>query len=64
MDPNKTLEEIMHLVVKILFWRHPEDHHGETLAELGKELAQKVSDLDSWLEKGGFIPQAWMRYRA
>ena len=54
MDPNATLQQIRSLVT-IYFnggkWPEPD----------ATDLAQAIRDLDEWLSKGGFLPDAWAR---
>lgn len=52
MDPNKTLELIRGLASSILI----HDSFSESMAS---DLAEAVDDLDKWLSKGGFKPEAW-----
>jgi len=46
MDPNKTLEQIRALA------KYIGDHDYDALVDL-------VNSLDSWLSKGGFLPDRW-----
>ena len=48
MDPNKTLEQIRALA------KYIGDHDYDALVDL-------VNSLDSWLSKGGFLPDRWKR---
>ena len=50
MDPNVTLAGIRAIT---------ENYQGEFAEGKGDELVQLVTDLDEWLCKGGFRPQAW-----
>lgn len=47
MDPNETLERLR---------RYAADDTGEDWLDFGPELFQA---LDSWLSKGGFLPDDW-----
>ena len=33
--------------------------HGDDIAQLGEELAEKVVELDTWLSEGGDPPYDW-----
>jgi hypothetical protein len=48
MDPNETLEQIRALA------KYIGDHDYDALVDL-------VNSLDSWLSKGGFLPDRWKR---
>lgn len=55
MDPDMTLVEIRNLCAEM---RHPLAT-PQDVASIGDELAGLVTGLDQWLERGGFLPQAW-----
>jgi hypothetical protein len=54
MDPNAALQEIGSLADEILSTTDHEVH-----AQFATQLAERVQDLDGWLSKGGFLPEAW-----
>ncbi|WP_434439736.1 hypothetical protein [Lentzea sp. E54] len=57
MDPNAALESLRQLVVKAhTGW----DHFSEDDQD---ELIEKLAGLDEWLTNGGFLPEAWSRFR-
>jgi len=51
MDPNATLAELRRLVEE--YW-----DEGES-AGLSHRFADCVDALDSWVSRGGFLPDAW-----
>ena len=51
MDPNATLERIRTLVAAML---DRSDTSDET-----DELVQAIDNLDTWISRGGFLPEAW-----
>lgn len=57
MDPNATLEGIRVVAARM------EDFDSEGLVEDAIELATLVQNLDEWLSKGGFPPEAWRHAR-
>lgn len=63
MDPDATLREILDLIQRIQAAEMANDYLGLATgghqAEMGQELANKVSDLNRWIEDGGFLPSAW-----
>jgi hypothetical protein len=52
MDPNATLAIMLAAARKIL------DGPREQSTE-ADELAESVQSLDSWIRKGGFLPDLW-----
>ena len=54
MDPNATLEHLRDLTNSV-FYRAPTG--TEDVRAL--ELAEAFDDLDNWLSRGGFQPDAW-----
>jgi hypothetical protein len=34
--------------------------HGDDIAELGEELAEKIDELDKWISDGGDPPDDWL----
>lgn len=52
MDPNETLRAIRDLARLILESDQDQSHRAE-------ELAEAVDALDTWLGRGGFLPDAW-----
>ena len=54
MDPNEVLETIRRL--SSLYRNDGDWDENETHALIGH-----IEDLDEWLTKGGFLPQAWRR---
>ena len=56
MDPDVLLEEVRALAVAVQEGEFPTARAAEDAAV---ELAEKVVDLDDWLRRGGFYPQAW-----
>lgn len=61
MDPTATLADILALVDQInaLTGTATDEDDYAQAADLGLELAGKVSDLHEWLAKGGFPPAQW-----
>ena len=60
MDPNTTHEAMLELARKAraLF---EEADEPTTMHDIADQLATAVFDLDEWLTRGGFPPQAWTR---
>lgn len=62
MDPDKTLEEIRALVLKM-----QEDFNSTAEGSNGIDqdeayyLTELIDGLDEWIKKGGFLPKAWKR---
>lgn len=58
MDPNKVLEELRQLV-------EDEELDGDWSAEEANRrlvlFVHSVEALDTWLSRGGFLPDAWQR---
>lgn len=57
MDPNVMLSEIRVLAIELHASNEPER------IELADELGPMILELDQWLTKGGFLPDAWNRNR-
>lgn len=53
MDPNETLRLLLAIAERI--------HDGDERPHDAGELADLVDNLDSWLSKGGFLPERWSR---
>jgi hypothetical protein len=53
MDPNETLKIIRDLIEEIL------DPEAPATDTNGRDLAEDVQALDSWLSRGGYLPEAW-----
>lgn len=55
MDPNATLAKLRHAIESF------EDQSDPILAEIAaQEMFEAAQDLDEWLSKGGFLPDAWV----
>lgn len=54
MDPNETYRRMCLLALRIL--NHENEHDDNAV-----ELAQLFDDINSWIAKGGFLPDAWTR---
>lgn len=52
MDPNETLRMMRGIAAEIVETQSNLDNPGYDLAALFQEL-------DAWLMRGGFLPQAW-----
>lgn len=76
MDPNETLKRMRELIPWLIEgerkggpgepmtkegWREPYTFSKAELAGIGDELAQLADELDSWLVKGGCLPEDWER---
>ncbi|MGI8310688.1 hypothetical protein [Saccharopolyspora hattusasensis] len=57
MDPNKTLEQLRTVVRE--YRQETTDPAGHL--ELADELVGHFENLDKWLSRGGFLPEAWQR---
>jgi hypothetical protein len=55
MDPNALLARIR--ILQTLVESGPQD--PTALLENANELAEAVQDMDTWLSRGGFLPEAW-----
>lgn len=53
MDPNETLRQIRDLVVAL--------SESADVDSDGFRLAERVSALDTWLSRGGFLPEWWRK---
>lgn len=56
MDPNATLH-----MIRTLCSRIDDTLDNDVRSVLAGELAECITDLDEWLERGGFLPDAWAR---
>jgi len=56
MDPNKLLSDL-------LPWAHQVLHKPDSFGPSTIEAAQMIVDLDSWLTRGGFLPDRWAKTR-
>lgn len=56
MDPNALLQNILDLAEYFLFGRAADEPFDETQVE---ELAEGVTNLNEWIERGGFLPDKW-----
>jgi hypothetical protein len=54
MDPNQALQEIREVVDAILG-----DDSASDLPEKAASLAERVTALDVWISRGGFLPGPW-----
>jgi hypothetical protein len=54
MDPNQALQEIREVVDSILG-----DDSASDLPEKASTLAERVTALDVWISRGGFLPEPW-----
>jgi hypothetical protein len=66
MDPNKALEELRAHVAAGLEYAENVQRAEEGMTEAEEELsstvvvlATRIRDLDEWLSRGGFPPEAW-----
>lgn len=59
MDPNECLRQIRDLVRQV----EMSANTGAPHFQLALELAERVTALDEWLTKGGFVPSAWWKVR-
>ncbi len=57
MDPNETLRLIRQEQSMMLYAEEQGD--SVTYGMAARELAEHVTNLDEWLTKGGFLPDAW-----
>jgi hypothetical protein len=58
MDPSKTLEELKSLLFELDMLA------SDAPLEIGvliEGMHAKFEELDEWLQRGGFLPQAWQR---
>lgn len=55
MDPNSCLERITEAQNTLALWKPT----TKEFMEAALELSDAVSDLDTWLTKGGFLPSRW-----
>lgn len=60
MDPNATLEIIRVLIGQV---KTTEIRSGNyiVLAELALDLAEHINALDTWMTRGGHLPEQWVR---
>lgn len=59
MDPDVALADIRADVAAILTPNNPLDVWDQI--DIADKLAERVSALDEFLSKGGFLPKAWQR---
>ncbi len=60
MDPDTCLDNCKKLVEEIIKCTEAcMTVPSETIEELARELASAFTDLDVWIAKGGFLPEAW-----
>jgi len=59
MDPNATVKEAVELAKQIT---EAIDNDRQVDSADADRLAQLVIALDTWLRKGGFLPDAWQYY--
>lgn len=60
MDPDEALRRIRELAAELLDNYPGTDFLPSSNYETdATALAEKVQDLDGWLSRGGFAPQAW-----
>lgn len=55
MDPNETLAELRKAVSDM----YAADPVSASESEAGSRVEHAFSALDSWLSRGGFLPDAW-----
>jgi hypothetical protein len=67
MDPTQCLKELLELHARLREFAEQDaldDHLGSgDGAEDIEALLQHIEDLHRWLERGGFLPEQWMKYR-
>lgn len=68
MDPDEARLRVVELANAVLAIATSDDtvDLSASVAQLetkSTELAEAVHDLDEWLRKGGFLPQAWVKGR-
>lgn len=56
MDPNATLYRMLDRARAIIA---AIDEGSENVADDANELAEAVENLDEWIRRGGFLPDAW-----
>jgi hypothetical protein len=60
VDPNANLEEQRRLVAEIFELEGSDEWMAETkIRHKAIRLIELVQALDEWIQKGGFLPQAW-----
>jgi hypothetical protein len=73
MDPNANIQEQLAIFERMAKRHDAHDHattspvaainyYREQIAD-GDRLAELAKALDAWMEKGGFMPERWMKYR-
>lgn len=55
MDPNEALDSLRMLITEII----NEPMEDERQLSLALEVVSLFDGLDTWLERGGFLPNAW-----
>jgi hypothetical protein len=62
MDPNATLADIRHTAKSIQdALDAPGTPDAYNMRVFAETLAVLATDLDGWLSKGGFLPDAWTK---
>lgn len=56
MDPNETLRRLRDIAALVL---HLADTDDNGVPEPMLEMAELFDGLDTWLTRGGFLPDAW-----
>lgn len=59
MDPNRTLLELRAAIKRVLESDPQDQEDYEQFEEDASQLANAADDLDNWLSRGGFLPDAW-----
>jgi hypothetical protein len=61
MDPDANLKEQLAIASNFLQRYDAEsgDHDAFMLLDEGARLAELVCALDSWLKRGGYLPEKW-----
>jgi hypothetical protein len=64
LDPDASLAAIRDLTIRLsnLINALPDSEHGaypDLVVDMASELLQRVEELDEWLRRGGFLPDAW-----
>lgn len=60
MDPNKTLARMRLIATRLVTHADAKD---EVARDDADELAELFGALDTWLERGGFMPADWAKAR-
>jgi hypothetical protein len=61
VDPDVALAELREAVEELEYRAAVDRAEGQTvkLAAIGRDVAERVKALDTWLTNGGFLPEAW-----